>query len=91
MKLKHHRASISPEQELQILRRELLHRYLIIVDRAVDHIRLLLLQHHDPRLDRVLDAETRDDAGTALADAVAAVGALPFGGRIPPAISKCSD
>lgn len=39
--------SVSPssatEQELHVLRRELLHRRLIVIDSAVDHIRLLLL------------------------------------------------
>ena len=44
------------EQELHILRRELLHTRLIVVDGAIDHVRLLLLQHDHTRLHRVFDA-----------------------------------
>jgi len=57
---------------------------LIVVNRAVNHIRLLFLQHHHAALDAVFDAQARDDAGPFLADAVAAVGGLPFGGWVPP-------
>ena len=72
------------EQKLHILRRQLLHGNLVVVDRPVDHVGLLLLQHHHPALDRVLDAQPRDDTRPFLPDAVAAVGGLPFGGGVPP-------
>lgn len=44
------------EKELHILWRQLLHSDLIIIDSAVDHVRLLLLQHHHAALDGVFDA-----------------------------------
>ena len=61
----------APEQKLHVLRRQFLHRDLVVVDGAVDHVRLLLLEQDHARLDRVLDAEARDDAGAFLADSMA--------------------
>lgn len=74
----------STEQELHILGRQLLHRRAIIVDSAIDHIRLLLLEQDHARLDRVLDAQSRDDTGPLLPDTMASVCALPLRGRVPP-------
>ena len=80
-------ADLAPsKQELHILRRQLLHSHLVIVDRAINHVGLLLLQHHHSALDRVLDTKTGDDARAFLPDAVAAVGGLPFCGGIPPSV-----
>jgi hypothetical protein len=74
------------EQELHVLGAQLLHSDGIVVDSPVDHIRLLLLQEDHPRLDRVFNAESRDDTGAFLADTVAAVGGLPFCGWVPPSM-----
>lgn len=74
------------EQELHILWAQLLHGDGIIVDSPVDHVRLLLLQEDHTRLDRVFNAKSRDDTGALLSDTVAAVGGLPFCGRIPPSV-----
>ena len=80
-------ADLAPsKQELHILRRQLLHSHLVIVDRAINHVGLLLLQHHHSALDRILDTKTSDDARAFLPDAVAAVGGLPFCGGIPPSV-----
>ncbi len=73
------------EEELQVLRCQLVHGNLVVVDGAVDHVGFLFLQQDHARLDRVLDAKARDDAWAPLSDSVAAVSALPFGSRIPPA------
>jgi len=63
----------APEKKLHIFGCQLLHRDLVVIDGAVNHVRLLLLQQDHARLDRVLDAEARDDAGTFLADSVTSV------------------
>ena len=74
----------APEQELHVFGRKLLHRDLVVVDRAVDHVGFLFLQHDHAALDRVLDAETSDHARAFLSDAVAAICGLPLGGGVPP-------
>lgn len=61
------------EQELHVLGRQLFHRRLVIVNCAVDHVSLLLLQHDHARFDRVFDAETCDDTWPLLADAMATI------------------
>lgn len=77
--------SRSPEQKLHVLGSELFQGLpLILVDGAVDQVRLFLLQEHDPRFHRVLDAQSSDDAGPTLADAVTPIRTLPFRSRIPP-------
>ena len=68
---------------MHILRRQLLHRCLVVVDRAVDHVGFLLLQHDHARLDRIFDAETSDDTWTLLANTMASIGRLPFSSRVP--------
>ena len=72
------------EQELHILRRELLHARLIVVDGAVDHVGFLLLKHDHTRLHRVFDAQASDDTRPLLTDAVTAVSGLPFSCWVPP-------
>lgn len=79
-----HPSSTAPKQKLHIFRRKLLHRDLIVIDRAIDHVGFLFLQHDHPALDRVLDAQTRDHARAFLSDPMAAISGLPFGGGIPP-------
>lgn len=61
------------EEELHILWRQLLHRGLVVVDGAIDHVRLLLLQHHHSRFDRVFDAQPSDDTRALLSDSVTAI------------------
>lgn len=63
----------APEQELHVLWRKFLQSDLVVVDGAVDHVRLLLLKKDHTRLDGILDAETGDDARALLTDAVAAI------------------
>jgi len=76
---------IPPKQKLQVVGCQGFNRLLVGVDGRVDHRRLLLLQPHHSALDRVLDAEPRDDAGPRLADAMTPVRRLPLRGGIPPA------
>ena len=76
------------EQELHVLRGELLHGRLVLVDGAVDHVGLLLLQHYHARFDRVFNAQASDDTRPLLTDTVATVGRLPFGCWVPPS-KKC--
>ena len=80
---------LATEQELHVLRSQLLHADFVVVDSAVNHMRLLLLQHDDPALDAVFDAQARDYARTALANTMAAIGGLPFGCWVPPPIFEC--
>ena len=72
------------EQELHVLRGELLHGRLVLVDGAVDHVGLLLLQHYHARFDRVFDTQTSDDTRPLLTDTVATIRGLPFSCRVPP-------
>jgi hypothetical protein len=72
------------EQELQVLRGQLVHGDFVVVDSAADHVGLLLLKQNHTRFDRVFDTETRDDARASLTNAVAAVSGLPFRRRVPP-------
>lgn len=74
------------EQELHVLWAQLLHSDCIVVDCPVDHVRLLLLQEDHTRLDRVFNTESRDDTRAFLTDTVAAIGGLPFCGRVPPSM-----
>lgn len=74
----------SSEQELHVLRSQFVQCNLVIIDGTVDHVGFLLLEEHHPRFDRVFNTKASDDAGTTLANAVASIGGLPFGGRIPP-------
>ena len=78
------------EKKLHVLRSQLLHGDLVVVDGSTNHIGLLLLQHDDTRLDRVLDTETSDDTGSLLADTMATVSRLPFGCRVPPSVNRVS-
>lgn len=74
------------EEELHVLRCQGVHRFVVAVYRGVDHVRLLLLDQDHSAFNGVLDAESRDGAGTSLTNTVATVGRLPFSGGIPPAI-----
>jgi len=76
------------EQELHVLGCQLLHGDFVLVDCAVDHVRLLLLQHDHARLNRVFNAQARDDTRPLLTDAVATISRLPFGCWVPPSV-KC--
>ena len=78
----------SSKQKLHILRRQLLHCHLIIVNRPVNHIRLLLLQQHHPALDTIFNTQTRDDARAFLADTMTSICRLPLCGRVPPSVNK---
>lgn len=78
------------EQELHVLRRQLLHRRLVLVDGSVDHVGLLLLQHNHARLNRVFDAKACDDTRALLTDAVATISGLPLSGRVPPSVRNVS-
>lgn len=77
-------SSTSSEQELHVLGCKLLHGNFVSIYRALDQVRLLLLQHDDPTLDTILDTEAGNDTRAFLADAVATIGRLPFGSRVPP-------
>ena len=76
---------------MHVLRRQLLHSHLVIVDRAVDHVGFLLLQHDHTALDGVLDAEASDDARAFLTDTMTAVCRLPFCGWVPPSVDIVSS
>ena len=69
---------ISSEKELQIFGAQRVHGCVVRVDSGVDHVSLLLLQENHPALNRVLDAQAGDAAGTGLANAVASICRLPF-------------
>lgn len=84
------RSLTAAEQKLHILRRELLHGNLIIIDSAINHMRLLLLQHDHARFNRVFNAKTCDNTRTFLANAMTAVSGLPFRGWVPPSIERVS-
>lgn len=75
---------VTAEQELHILGTQRLHGLVVGINSRVNHVRLLLLDEHHSALDRVFDAESRNGAGSRLADAVAAIGRLPFCSRVPP-------
>jgi len=59
---------------------------LVIIDGAIDHVCLLLLKQDHSRFDGIFDAKAGDDAGTALTDAMATVGRLPFSSGVPPPV-----
>ena len=69
-----HGSLVSPEKELHVFGSQLLHGDIIIVDCRRNHVGLLLLKQDHARLDRVFDAQTRDNAGTLLADTMATIG-----------------
>lgn len=79
---------VAAEQKLHILRRELLHSNLIIINGAINHMSFLLLQHDHARFNRVFNAKTCDNTRTFLANAMTAVSGLPFSGRVPPSVEK---
>jgi hypothetical protein len=83
----HGRCLGTAEQELHVLGSQLLHGNLVLVDCAVDHVRLLLLQHDHARLDRVFNAQASDDTRPLLTDTVATIGRLPFGCWVPPPVN----
>ena len=72
------------EKELQIFRTQAIHCDLVVIDRSGNHGCLLLLQRDHTRLHAILDTEAGDDTRALLSNAVATVGGLPLGGRIPP-------
>ena len=76
------------EQELHVLGCQLLHGDFVLVDCAVDHVRLLLLQHNHARLNRIFNAQACNDTRPLLTDTVATIGRLPFGCWVPPS-GKC--
>lgn len=86
----HDRCLGAAEQELHVLRCQLLHGDLVLVDCAVDHVRLLLLQHDHARLDGVFNAQASDDTRPLLTDTMATVSRLPFGCRVPPSVNRVS-
>lgn len=69
---------------MKIFRTQRLHRCVVGVDRAIDHIGFLLLQEDHTTLDGVLNTETGDGTGARLADSVASIGRLPLRRGIPP-------
>ena len=86
----HDRCLGAAEQELHVLGCQLLHGDLVLVDCAVDHVRLLLLQHDHARLDGVFNAQASDDTRPLLTDTMATVSRLPFGCRVPPSVNRVS-
>lgn len=68
------RCLASTEQELHILGCQLVEGNLIIVDSAVDHVGLLLLQQNHPGFNRVFNDKAGDDTRTTLPNSVATVG-----------------
>ena len=79
-------ASCTAEEKLQIFRTQLIHRHLVVVDGALDHVRFLFLKQNNTRLDRVFNAETGNHTRPSLANSMASICALPFGRWIPPSI-----
>lgn len=76
------------EQELHVLWSELLHGGLVGVDRRVDHVSFLFLEHDDSRFNRVFDTQTSDNARALLSDTMTTIGRLPLGGRVPPSATR---
>ena len=75
----------APEKELHVFGRELLQRFtLVLVECAPNQIGLLLLELHDPGLNRILDGKASDHTGPLLPNPMTAIRALPLGCRVPP-------
>lgn len=76
----------STEQKLHVLRRQLLHGDLIVIDGTVDHVGLLFLEHDHPRFNGIFDTKSSDNTRTLLADTMATISRLPFCCRVPPSM-----
>lgn len=75
----------APEKELHVFGCELLQRFtLVLVDRAPNQVGLLLLELHDPGLDRIFDGKPSDHTGPLLSNPMTAIRALPLGCWVPP-------